>query len=443
MIARETGATGISGQEAAAGTNPQVTLDGYVSAIRFPAGFDLNAEPILVDSSTTYQWIGSDANSRLAASDDVKPGIYVEVTGTRGEHGLEATTVTLQESPPKSIKGFGLIVRVIAAGAEPVFEADGYRIHVPASATTKFAGKLKALADVGPNTWLKYEAKRETSGDLVALTAEFSQGKTGKKKPTQIEKDAAVPDAIPAHATLIDSNGNFKTGRTKVRLSDAGGACGWHRPVDDPALQARVWRVGMSVVPAYQRQLAKDDVTRIHFRFYVVDESQIRSEFGCAPGLILVPKVAVDRLKNDAQLAAILADGVAFNLMVQSPRWAEENVGLLGVAIGGDVGAPFYSWSGLIADAAVVAVTYKIDRDFEEQRERIDLSLTADAGYDPWQAPEAWRLLAPKKLPADTSHLKYPRQSGYLLAILNLQYPHDSAAKPGSNATKADAPQTK
>jgi hypothetical protein len=367
----------------------------------------------------------------------VKPGIYVEVTGTRGEHGLEAATVTLREAPPKSIKGFGLIVRVIAAGPEPVYEADGYRIHVPATATTKFAGKLKTLADVGPNTWLKYEAKRETSGNLVAFTGEFSQGKTGKKKPTQIEKDNAVQDAIPAHAALIDSNGNFRTARAKVRLSDAGGACGWHRPVDDPVLQAKIWRVGMSVVPAYQRQLAKDDVTRIHFRFYVVNESIIRSEFGCAPGLILVPKVAVDRLKNDAQLAAILADGVAFNLMVQSPRWLEQNASLLGATISGDITAQFYSWGGLITEAAVIAVTYKIDRDFQEQRGRIDLGLMAEAGYDPWQAPEAWRLLAPKKLPVDTSHLKYPNEAGYQLAILNLMYkkpaPTNTAAS-GSTA---------
>jgi hypothetical protein len=28
-----------------------------------------------------------------------------------------------------------------------------------------------------------------------------------------------------------------------------------------------------------------------------------------------------------------------------------------------------------------------------------------DAGYDPWQAPEAWRLLAPKELPVDIHSL--------------------------------------
>ena len=44
----------------------------------------------------------------------------------------------------------------------------------------------------------------------------------------------------------------------------------------------------------------------------------------------------------------------------------------------------------------------------EEQRGRIALSLMADAGYDPWQAPEAWRLMQPKRLPGDVSALPYP-----------------------------------
>ena len=57
-----------------------------------------------------------------------------------------------------------------------------------------------------------------------------------------------------------------------------------------------------------------------------------------------------------------------------------------------------------------------------EQRWRVALQLMSDAGYDPWQAPEAWRLAAPGKLPADTSTLKYPDRSGYQFAILNLTY---------------------
>ena len=432
-----------AGQQATA-VAETVYLDGYVSATHWPNGFDVNGQPVVVSSTTSYEWFGSkDIKGSAAESSDVQVGVYAEVTGTKGQRGVDATAVSLRATPDKTIKGLGLIVRVIAAGPEPVFEADGYRIRVPAGAATQFAGTLKTLADVGPNTWVKYEGKRDANGDVVAAAVEFSAGKTGKKKPAQLEKDAAEPDAIPAQAALIDASGNFKTAHQKVRLSDVGGPCGWHRLAGDAALQARVWSVGTSVVPAYQRQMAEDDAARIHFRFYVVDEAQIREAFGCAAGLILVPKQVVDRLKNDSQLAAVLADGVAFNLQEQSPRWTEENMELAGSAIGGGVAGGFFPWAGLGTEVATGVLAYMAVQNRDEELERIELTLVADAGYDPWQAPEAWRLLAPKKLPADSSHLKYPNRAGYQLATLNLQYRREDAAKSGSSETKADAAATK
>jgi hypothetical protein len=63
----------------------------------------------------------------------------------------------------------------------------------------------------------------------------------------------------------------------------------------------------------------------------------------------------------------------------------------------------------------------------EEQRGRVALALLKDAGYDPWQAPEAWRLVTPKHLPKDLNSLKYPSLGGYQLGILNLQYKKDDA----------------
>jgi hypothetical protein len=56
----------------------------------------------------------------------------------------------------------------------------------------------------------------------------------------------------------------------------------------------------------------------------------------------------------------------------------------------------------------------------QEQAGRIALTLMADAGYDPQQAPEAWRLLASKKSPKDLSALQYPSRAEYQLGILRL-----------------------
>ena len=62
------------------------------------------------------------------------------------------------------------------------------------------------------------------------------------------------------------------------------------------------------------------------------------------------------------------------------------------------------------------------ETNFKEERLRIALALMRDAGYDPWQAPQAWRLLEPDKLPANLALLAYPDASCYQIGILNLQY---------------------
>jgi hypothetical protein len=112
-----------------------------------------------------------------------------------------------------------------------------------------------------------------------------------------------------------------------------------------------------------------------------------------------------------------MADGVAYNMQQQSARLITEWRELYGAEIAASAAASF---AGSMAVDELVG--RKIETQMQEQRGRIALALLADAGYDPWQAPEAWRLLAPKHLPKDLDSLKYPNQSGYLLGILNLQY---------------------
>jgi hypothetical protein len=97
---------------------------------------------------------------------------------------------------------------------------------------------------------------------------------------------------------------------------------------------------------------------------------------------------------------------------------------------------------GAVGVAGVV-VNREILRKLEDQRGRVALGLLADAGYDPWQAPEAWRRLDPKQLPKDMSRLKYPGRARYQLEILGMQYKRAAAstaaaARGGNAAAKPD-----
>ncbi|MGB6193825.1 MAG: hypothetical protein WBF42_15255, partial [Terracidiphilus sp.] len=298
-------------------------------------------------------------------------------------------TLPLLSAQDKELKGFGVIDRVIHAGPEPVIQADGYRIRLTADSQVSFHGNLKSIADVGMGTYVRFEGKRDDSGDVVAARAKFFSVKSGVKKPDP----GQLRDNVPFKESLIDSKGNFMPLHEKVRMSDAGGWCGWHKVSADPSLQARVQRVGVSLVPMYQKQMAQEQAAKIHFRFYVVEEREIRSELVCSPGLILIPRPVLERLGNDDQLAAVLADGIAFSM--QSIR-AEEDA-LKGVLEVGEDAAWFVDPIAALAVAGTLgAVSYEINLRLEKERGRIALTLMTDAGYDPWQAPEAWRLLGPK-----------------------------------------------
>ncbi|HLY40428.1 MAG TPA: hypothetical protein VKR52_04400 [Terracidiphilus sp.] len=318
----------------------------------------------------------------------------------------------------QKITGVAVIIKVDSAGENPVFEADGYRIRMATNPATPitFAGKLKTLADVEPDTWIRFEGVRDQSGTVVAQSAHFYP--SGSRKVLTVmgpKKMKREPDYQPVtQESLLDADGHLVSAHTKVRLSDSGGPCGWHRVPADASLQERVRRVGMKVLPEYQKQLPQGAPSRIPFRFYAVTDDRVRSAIACNEGLILVPRNVLELLKSDEQLAAVLADAVAFHLVRQLST-------LTPAQLGTDVGAEAVSMipalfpAGYIAGESVAGLlNYEQRARVHRECARIALQLMADAGYDPWQAPEAWRALARKDVPTP--------EGKYQLDVLNRQY---------------------
>jgi hypothetical protein len=254
------------------------------------------------------------------------------------------------------------------------------------------------------------KAKSEKPPDNSTAPAAAQQppasGAQGFKENVQPPNNASsqTEDQIDDRRTEIDLDGNTYT------ISK------------NQALKSRVRRIGMSLVPIYQKQLPADDPSKIQFEFIAV-KNQMRDEQVSSEGLILVPEKMAARFKNDDQLAAVLADGIAYCLQQQAPTVIQVNRTTLKEAA--ELAAVSFVAGGLAASSVY---TYETEKVLKEQRWRVALELMADAGYDPWQAPEAWRLAEPGKLPADTSQLKYPDQSGYQFAILHLEYRKDAPA---------------
>jgi hypothetical protein len=121
----------------------------------------------------------------------------------------------------------------------------------------------------------------------------------------------------------------------------------------------------------------------------------LRSEICSTDGLVLIPKQVVERLKNDAQLAAVFADGIALNMQRQIARYISLNRMVLGIALSGDAAGFWVPDLGLATGVALAYPEHEVALRMQEERSRIALAILNDAGYDLQQAPEAWRLLAP------------------------------------------------
>ena len=346
-----------------------------------------------------------------------------------------ALSLGAAESPAqeKELKGLSFIEKVISPGAEPVYQVDGYRVQIVAGTDKTFKDSIKSVADVHPGSWIRFAGKRAADGTLVAERATFYPDKSAPKHSDTLPGETAAPST----ESLIDSQGNFKPLHTKVRLSDAGGWCGWHKLPPEGEQQARVRRIGNRLVPAYLNRMAESqEIPR--FRFFVVEENVIRSELACSPGLVLIPMSVLDRSKTDDELATVLAQGIAYNVQYLRARLIARDGWMRAAEV-----ADFATWAvnpiaGLAANGAVGLAAHEHNVELELERGRLALSMMTDAGYDPWQAPETWKLLGSKHLPRDFSSLKYPRIGQYQLMVLEAQYKRHGAVTPQVRAGSGD-----
>ncbi|MDE3188952.1 MAG: hypothetical protein KGM96_15685 [Acidobacteriota bacterium] len=403
----------------------ELTAEGYVTAVNPPSAFDVNGHHITTSARTSYGILGvnhSETNSPLAAK--IQVGTYLQVTGTPDRHAksLAATLVQLRDDANEKVLSFGVIVKVLFAGAEPVYQADGYSVRITGATVKAFHGTLHSLADVAPGIWLNCEGTRGKDGVVTATKAAFYRvkHKAGQSRNGSSEDSLEfVPPTYPSD----DGKTPGKDGKVHLGLTKRS-----HKIPADRSMQGRVQRVGDRIVPAYQQALPSGDPSKLNFRFFAVDAPTVDAPIATSEGLVLVPRHIAERLQSDDELAAFMADGVA--LLLQSPTINSKVLAFEGVANALNPGLLFTGLGLLELDAAHSAAIQ-----LEQQRWRIALSLVDDAGYDPWRAPEAWRIAMAKKFPKDISTLKYPDVSGYQLGILNLQYRKPQGKQTASNKT--------
>jgi len=391
-------------------------------------GFEVDGRQFYLTAETAFGSMGLDSASATSPlRNALGIGVFVQVDGR--DLGpftpIKATTVLIRDDSSEKLSGIGVITRVVSHSPDEIYEADGYLIRITDSTRIDFAGDLSSLADVSTNTWLHFSGKRGKDGILEATKAQFIAAKPTKFKAV---KDIEIPTVKTRQAGTADAAMTSKAMGAPDRPDDGAalqqdeelkiGLGRWHLVPADQPLQQRVHRIGMALVPAYQREMADDNPSKIHFRFFAVDNNKLHGAVCLLDGAVLVSKQMIERLRNDDQLAAVVADGVACNLQRQAAR----TVLAMRKEIALDVASAFVPGVGIAAMFVPGRSVSKEEAIMEEERGRIALALMRDAGFDPWQAPEAWRLAAPKKPSADLASFPYPDTSCYQFGILKLQY---------------------
>lgn len=385
---------------------------GYVTRVVSPTDFDVDGFRILCDGKTQFESTSDEKTFLAHPARKHYLGQPASVFGVRNNkaHTIAATKVIVTAPAEESVSGLAIIDDLLpgdkAQPGERYIRADGYRIRITPKTKTTFDAPLASLTTVGTNVWIAYSGNIQADGTLVADTARFT------------------PNIIPDGEDKLRTHDEYDTRSIDPRDKQSGISkyfLGTNvkkiPPYSDPAMQARIDRIGASLVPAYQRALPATDPTKLYFRFQLIDEPKWRDALALASGIILVPRQVVERIQNDSQLAAVLADSVAGVIEKQWYRIRPAYAKMLGAQAAADVGAIFIPGLGVAAAVANHKAASTIHRNQEEQSGRISLGYLHDAGYDILEAPKAWWLLASKK-PKGISDIKLPDRAAYLYYVL-------------------------
>ena len=418
---------------------------GYITSIESNGSFALNGVPVHLAPDVAY---GVKVQDRtLLGGPPIAPfvGQFVTLEGRRDKRSgtIDATTVTVVSPTPGAVAGYAIIDSIPPSPASPpgdrILRADGYLLHLTPRSAVTLTPPLAHLEDLRTNLWIEYHGTQQVDGSVLVDRAAVHANLVRTSEEKLRDKNEFSPSVV----TSDDEQGFWSKGFRGLDPKRV-------PALKDPILQARIDRIGQSLIPAYQRGLQVNDPTRIDFRFQLVDLPKVRSPLTLPSGIVLVPAEVVDRLGDDSQLAAILANNIAEAIEKDTLR-AQPVKNAAGVAAIAGYGAglfvPGVSIATDIAGGSAVAHVLKLQR---QQRARVSLCLLQDAGYDLRQAPVAWWLLASKE-PRPIEKISMPEKAAYLYQVLGTTFrpaydaatraPHAKRASPrGSPDLPANSP---
>ncbi|MBC7798354.1 MAG: M48 family metallopeptidase [Pyrinomonadaceae bacterium] len=405
-----------------AATIKDVKVRGYITNITSANSFEIDDYKVTKDDSLTWSLENQDAAYKFKP-EDIRIGTEVEVQGSLNDETrelkakkltadleqfrkLENTTV-LTVSPEGIIKG--------EKDWSGVFIADGRRIRIEPTTQVLFqpnksekkvaeanakAGKdkkdakvdenevvptepLKDVSEVKAGMFVTYEGIEQADGTVLAskvvfIKNELEKGEDKMWKSLKIrEKDSNFFEKTPGELK-VSTVGKFKL-------------------LPNKEVQDYVQRIGQSLIPAYQKALPDTDPQKINFRFYVINDKDANA-FALPNGIVVINSGMLELLKNEAQLAAVMAHEISHATQEHTWRQMNKDKGkrtaiMIGSLAASLAGVPAAS---SILNLALGAMVNGYQRRLENQADRIGLEYMVAAGYDPREAPQVWKLMSQK-----------------------------------------------
>ena len=335
-----------------------------------------------------------DANSKILRADSVtfllKRDFIAEV----------GTTAMIDHAPN---------LRKAETGWMGTIHADGRNLVIDDRTELKLLPETdpQQFDKLGPNMFVAYVGKIRLDGSIHVDRAAFWKNDVdGDELKMRKRDEPVITPSDPSHKKPVFLT--IHDGRPMPLLED------------DP-LQKRVSEIGLKLVPEYQKSLPASDPTKLDFRFYVV-RSKSRIVLDALNGVVLVPDSILKNLQNEAQLASLLSVAVAQVIEKQEYQsrhrrhLQQASAWLLTGA--GAIPSPL----ALLALPAQIANSKSFRSymtDMAQQAARVGVGYMLAAGYDPREAPVAWKLTLQKhpekndELPEFGKYVKTELETSY------------------------------
>ncbi len=401
-----------------------VKINGYITNVISPTVFEI--DDVKVSRSESLIFNLENQNQAIQFKpEDIRVGTEIEVQGMLDDqtNELKATKVTVDLDQFRKLKNTTVLSRIPEGivkgekGWNGVFWADGRKIRIDETTQVLFElnkSERKADSDAKKNK-VKNDAKTETADDADEFTDSEPLKDIAQVKPGMIVtfEGTTKPDGMVLATRLVflknelekGEDGLWKSMKITEKASnltaDEPGelkvsSVGKYKLLPNEEVQKYVERVGQSLIPAYQKNLADDDLQKIHFKFYVIRD-KTPNAFALANGVVVVNSGMLTMLENEAQLAAVLAHEISH--ATQEHTWRQMNKDKnkrTALMVGSLAASLFAPGVGTMLELINSAMVNGYSRRLEDQADRIGLDYMVAADYDPREAPRVWKIMSRK-----------------------------------------------